>query len=479
MTAFTQPPIILASTSKTRARLLERAGLAFKTESPGLDEAAMREAMGPEDELDPSDVAEVLARGKAEAVADSESYVIGADQVLAFDGAIFSKPADMDAARVQLLALSGQTHQLHTAVALAHKGENGLGSYGSCHAHHALPVARICRALPRRRGSVCPRVGRRLPDRIDRHTALREDRRRLLFDSRAATLAVARCASKRGACAMTKRACVIGWPVKHSRSPVIHGYWLERYGLDGAYGKEAVSPDALGSFLKDLPGRGYVGCNVTLPHKEAALHAAKKTDEAARAIGAANTLWLDAGGTLNAGNTDAYGFMTNLEAASLQWRPASGPAVVLGAGGAARAVLFGLLAAGVPRIVLANRTYEKAETLAAAFGPKVEAIAWEDRASALSGVTLLVNTTSLGMTGQPPLDIDLSALPAHAVVSDIVYVPLETRLLAEAKARGLKTVDGLGMLLHQAVPGFERWFGVRPEVTPDLRARIVATLEEA
>lgn len=275
---------------------------------------------------------------------------------------------------------------------------------------------------------------------------------------------------------MTKRACVIGWPVEHSRSPAIHGYWLERYGLDGAYEKEAVPPQALASFLEDLPGHGYVGCNVTLPHKGAALRAAKKADEAARAIGAANTLWLDAGGTLNATNTDAYGFMTNLQTACPNWVPEAGPAVVLGAGGAARAIVFGLLAAGVPRIALANRTFEKAEALAHAFGPKVEAIAWEDRSAALAGTALLVNTTSLGMTGQPPLDIDLSALPASGVVSDIVYVPLETKLLAEARARGLKAVDGLGMLLHQAVPGFERWFGVRPEVTPDLRARILETL---
>lgn len=277
---------------------------------------------------------------------------------------------------------------------------------------------------------------------------------------------------------MIRRACVIGWPVEHSRSPAIHRYWLERYGLEGAYEKEAVSADDLGAFLQDLSQAGYVGANVTLPHKEAALRAAHSADDAARAIGAANTLWLDEEGNLNAGNTDAYGFMTNLKAEAPDWNPARKHALVLGAGGAARAILFGLLATGAPRIVLANRTREKAEALAHAFGPEVEAIAWDDKTSALAGCTLLVNTTSLGMTGQPPLDIDLSPMPAGGVVSDIVYVPLETPLLAAARARGLAAVDGLGMLLHQAVPGFERWFGVRPAVTPDLRARVLAALGE-
>ncbi len=277
---------------------------------------------------------------------------------------------------------------------------------------------------------------------------------------------------------MTKRACVIGWPVEHSRSPVIHRHWLERYGLEGAYEKEAVRPEDLETFLQALSQAGYVGANVTLPHKEAALRAADIADDAARAIGAANTLWLDTDSNLNASNTDAFGFMTNLEAEAPDWRPARGHALVLGAGGAARAILYGLLAAGVPRIVLANRTREKAEALAHAFGPKVEAIDWDDRTSALAGCRLLVNTTSLGMTGQPPLEIDLSAMPAGGVVSDIVYVPLETPLLGAARERGLATVDGLGMLLHQAVPGFERWFGVRPAVTPELRARVLATLGE-
>jgi len=273
------------------------------------------------------------------------------------------------------------------------------------------------------------------------------------------------------------RACVIGWPVEHSRSPLIHRYWLEQYGIDGAYEKEAVRPEDLAAFVNALAEHGYAGANVTLPHKEAALRLARTADEAAIAIGAANTLWLDADGSLHASNTDAYGFMTNLDTESPQWNEGLGAAMVLGAGGAARAVLHGLIEATDAKIFLANRTQKRAEELAHVFGPRVEVIGWEKRDEALATCGLLVNTTSLGMTGQAPLDIDLAALPQDAAVADIVYNPLLTPLLVAAAKRGNATVDGLGMLLHQAVPGFERWFGVRPEVTPALRAHVVASLE--
>jgi shikimate dehydrogenase len=273
-----------------------------------------------------------------------------------------------------------------------------------------------------------------------------------------------------------RRACVIGWPVEHSRSPLIHRYWLKHYGIDGDYVKEAVRPEELARFLGSLGARGYAGANVTLPHKEAALRAAESADEAAMAIGAANTLWFDPDGTLHASNTDAYGFMTNLEAEAPDWNAGRRPVMLLGAGGAARAILHGLLAAGVSRILLANRTRDRAEDLAEAFGEAVEMVDWADRNRALQGCGLLVNATSLGMTGKEALDVDLAALPNDAVVADIVYSPLETDLLAAARARGNRVVDGLGMLLHQAVPGFERWFGVRPEVTPELRAHVAASL---
>ena len=273
-----------------------------------------------------------------------------------------------------------------------------------------------------------------------------------------------------------QRACVIGWPVEHSRSPLIHRYWLKQYGIDGAYEKEAVQPKDLARFLGSLEAHGYAGANVTLPHKEAALRLSAVADEAARAIGAANTLWLDQAGRLCAGNSDAYGFMTNLTAEAPDWNRGRRPVMVLGAGGAARAILYGLLNEGAARVLIANRTRNRAEGLAQAFGPSVQLVAWEDRHRALAGCGLLVNATSLGMTGRETLDIDLEALPADAVVADIVYSPLETKLLAAARAMGNRVVDGLGMLLHQAVPGFERWFGVRPEVTPELRAHVAAAL---
>jgi shikimate dehydrogenase len=274
------------------------------------------------------------------------------------------------------------------------------------------------------------------------------------------------------------RACVIGWPVEHSRSPLIHRYWLKQYGIDGAYEKEAVRPEDLAGFLGSLKEHGYGGANVTLPHKEAALRLAAVADEAARTIGAANTLWLDGAGRLNASNTDAYGFVTNLNAEAPDWNEGRRPVMVLGAGGAARAILHGLLAEGARRILLANRTRGRAEALAGAFGPAVAVVDWRERDRVLAGCGLLVNATSLGMAGKDPPGLDLASLPPDAVVADIVYTPLKTDLLAAARARGNRTVDGLGMLLYQAVPGFERWFGVRPAVTPALRTHVAASLGE-
>ena len=274
---------------------------------------------------------------------------------------------------------------------------------------------------------------------------------------------------------MTRHAAVIGHPVAHSRSPLIHGYWLKQHGIDGDYGLRDVPPERIEAFLADFAGSGLVGANVTVPHKEAAFRAAVERDPVAAALGAVNTLWLD-GGRLCGANTDVHGFLANLDAAEPEWARALGEVVVLGAGGASRAVVYGLLSRGIDRVVVANRTRARAETLRDQFGPRVLPVDWRDLAGRLDGCRLLVNTTSLGMKGQPPLDIDLSTLSPDALVTDIVYVPLETPLLKAAKARGLATVDGLGMLLHQAVPGFERWFGVRPRVTPELRALAIADL---
>ncbi|SDO85516.1 shikimate dehydrogenase [Afipia sp. GAS231] len=268
-------------------------------------------------------------------------------------------------------------------------------------------------------------------------------------------------------------ACLIGWPAAHSRSPLIHHYWLRTLGIEGGYVIEAVPPDEFGDFVLRLSVRGFVGANVTLPHKERAL-ALSKPDDRARAVGAANTLWFR-DGELRSTNTDVEGFINNLDAGAPGWDSAE-DALVLGAGGASRAVLFGLIERGIKRVHLANRTLERARALADQFGPKVVPVAWESAGDLLPRAGLLVNTTSLGMKGQPALELDTGLLPQNAVVADLVYVPLQTPLLAAAQGRGLKTADGLGMLLHQAVRGFELWFGRRPEVTPELRALVEADL---
>lgn len=273
-----------------------------------------------------------------------------------------------------------------------------------------------------------------------------------------------------------RQAAVIGWPIEHSRSPMIHGYWLRTYGIDGSYIKIAVRPEEVAAFVRSLAERGLVGCNVTLPHKEAVFRAADVREPSAEAVGAANTLWLE-DGRLHAANTDTYGFMRHLEVSAPQWREKDRPALLLGAGGAARGIVYGLLEAGIGEVRVANRTLSRAEEIAHHFGKRVKPVAWSEAEAAASDVGLLVNTTSLGMAKTGPLDFDVMRLPAGATVADIVYVPLETDLLRRAKARGLVGVDGLGMLLHQAVPGFAKWFGVTPEVTDELRDILVADIE--
>ncbi len=273
-----------------------------------------------------------------------------------------------------------------------------------------------------------------------------------------------------------RAACLIGWPAAHSRSPLIHHYWLRTLGIEGGYVIEAVPPDDLRDFVLRLSLRGFVGANVTIPHKENVLELSTP-DERARAIGAANTLWF-ADGELRSTNTDVEGFIGNLDAAAPGWDQAD-EALVLGAGGSARAVVFGLIERGIKRVRLVNRTLSRAQVLAEKFGDTVQPAKWEQIGELLPRAKLLVNTTSLGMHGQSALEIDVGRLPAEAVVADLVYVPLETELLKAAKARGLRTADGLGMLLHQAVRGFELWFGQRPQVTPELRSIVEADLTKA
>jgi shikimate dehydrogenase len=274
----------------------------------------------------------------------------------------------------------------------------------------------------------------------------------------------------------TRAACVIGWPVEHSRSPLIHKHWIKQHGIAGEYRREAVRPEDFAGFVATLSDRGYVGANITLPHKEGALKLSAP-DERAKAVGAANTLWLE-GNRLFSTNTDVEGFLANLDASAPQWDNGLQEALVLGAGGAARAIVHGLLGRGVKNVHVANRSFARAQALRERFGASVHPIRWEEIGGPLSTAGLLVNATSLGMDGHPPLDISIEDLPANAVVADIVYAPLVTPLLAAARKRALCTADGLGMLLHQAVRGFALWFGVTPQVTAELRALVEADLRK-
>ncbi|HEY3158423.1 MAG TPA: shikimate dehydrogenase [Vicinamibacterales bacterium] len=269
---------------------------------------------------------------------------------------------------------------------------------------------------------------------------------------------------------------VMGWPVMHSRSPALHKYFFKQYGLAGTYVPLAIEPDRLEPALRALAPLGFAGCNLTIPHKERALEIVDHVDALARRIGAISCVVVRPDGSLSGTNNDVHGFARNILQQQPDWRADAGPAVVIGAGGGARAVVYSLVDRGAREVRVANRTRARADTLAREFGSAVVPVDWDDRHRALDGAAMLVNTTSQGMAGQPPLDLDLERLPRHALVADIVYIPLETPLLAAARRRGNPAVDGLGMLLHQACIAWQLWFGLDPQVTPELRATIEATL---
>jgi shikimate dehydrogenase len=268
-------------------------------------------------------------------------------------------------------------------------------------------------------------------------------------------------------------AAVIGHPVAHSKSPNVHGYWLRKYGLKGHYIPMDIAPEKLSDLLPRLADLGFVGANVTIPHKEKVMEIADLITDRATLIGAANTLIFRKDGRIHADNTDGYGFIENIRQSVPDWNPKSGPAVVFGAGGASRAVLASLLDVGVPKIMLTNRTRIRAEKLREDFGHRIQVVEWVQAGNVLDEADLVVNTTSLGMTGKPEMRVPLDGLKPGAIVNDLVYAPLRTRLLTTAEERGCHVVDGLGMLLHQAVPGFERWFGKRPEVDDNVRAAVL------
>lgn len=267
---------------------------------------------------------------------------------------------------------------------------------------------------------------------------------------------------------------VIGSPVAHSRSPALHGYWLHKYGIRGHYIPMDVAESDLEAVLQALPKAGFVGCNITIPHKERVLAFADVISDRAALIGAANTLIFRPDGRIHADNTDGYGFIANLREGAPNWRPSLGPAAVIGAGGAARAIVASLLEVGCPEVRISNRTKARADALRTEFGARVVVYDWVQAGNMMEDALTVVNTSSLGMDGKADFHVPLDALSSNAVVTDCVYVPLQTRLLQQAAEIGCTTVDGLGMLLHQAVPGFERWFGHRPEVTAELRAAVLS-----
>jgi shikimate dehydrogenase len=271
------------------------------------------------------------------------------------------------------------------------------------------------------------------------------------------------------------RVCVAGWPIAHSRSPLIHTHWLKTLGIAGRYERAAVAPGEFAAFAEKIGRDDLVGANITIPHKEAAFSACDWVTPTATGLGAVNTLWRS-NGKLCGDNTDVAGFLANMDDQAPGWASGTRCAVLIGAGGAARAILMGLISSGVDRVVVINRTFDRAARVAEQFGGKARPELWDSLPQLLGEADLLVNTSSLGMVCQPALEIDLARLSPQATVADIVYVPLETPLLREARGRGLRSVEGLGMLLHQAAPGFERWFGVRPTVTPELRALIASDI---
>jgi shikimate dehydrogenase len=270
---------------------------------------------------------------------------------------------------------------------------------------------------------------------------------------------------------------VMGWPIAQSRSPILHNYWIDKYKLNGRYVPLAVRPERLADAIRGLPALGFRGCNLTMPHKQYAMTMVDRLTDTAKRIGAVNCIVVDHDGKMSGTNNDGNGYVLSVQEVVPQWKPSAGPIAILGAGGAARAVLVALLERGASEIRLINRSLDKAERLAKELGPAIKPIAWDRRSDAIGDVALLINATNQGMTGNPPLELSLDRLSSSTLVSDLIYVPPETPLLSAAKARGNITINGLGMLLHQARPAFEAWFGVMPEITPDLRAAIMATFK--
>ena len=465
--------LILASQSATRRRILNSVRMSARFMSPQIDEENITKSLSAE-QAAPRDIADTLAEHKALKISRKNpgSWVIGCDQILVFEGEIFGKPASRDALKHSLSRLAGQTHRLITAnviykdckpqwrhIAISHMSMRPMSA-----ADIDAYVAAYWQEVKHAAG------GYHFESTPDLFSAVRGHWFDIMGLSIGPIIGFLNQIDTNNPYQNPKLAAVLGHPIAQSKSPRMHGHWLQKNGISGDYIAIDIPPAHFNDTLNMLFDVGFSGFNVTIPHKEQALAFADHMSPRAQRIGAANTLVKTDSGDIRADNTDGYGFITNLSTQSETWQPKAGPALVLGAGGAARAILTALLDAGVPKIYLSNRTRARADDLAAEISDLIEVIDWQDKEDVLPEVFTVVNSTSLGMTGKAALEFDLTNINPHALVTDLIYAPLETQLLKDARARGCEVVGGIGMLLHQAVPGFEAWFGTRPEVDQELEA---------
>jgi len=469
--------LILASQSTMRRRILNAARIDAQFMSPQIDEENITKSLIAVQAL-PRDIADTLAEHKALKISrkNLDSWVIGCDQILVFEGEVFGKPVSPEALKDTLSRFSGQTHSLVTANVIYKNGKPQWRHVSiSQLSMRIITATEIDTYIEAHWPVVKHSAGgyhfERTPDLFSSVRGNWFDIMGLSIDPILSFLNQ----NQTGSPFQTPRlAAVLGHPVAQSKSPLMHGHWLKKNQVSGDYIAIDIPPMRFNTTVRMLFDVGFSGFNVTIPHKEQALALADDMSSRAHRIGAANTLIKMDSGKISADNTDGYGFMTNLGSQSSTWLPGAGPSLVLGAGGAARAVLVALLDAGVPKIYLCNRTRARAEDLAADISYCIEVIDWEDKQDILPDVFTVVNATSLGMTGKPPLEFDLKNVNPDALVTDLIYAPLETQLLRDARARGCEVVSGIGMLLHQGVPGFDAWFGSWPAVDEELEALVLS-----
>ena len=469
--------LILASQSTMRRRILNAARIDAQFMSPQIDEENITKSLIAVQAL-PRDIADTLAEHKALKISrkNLDSWVIGCDQILVFEGEVFGKPVSTEALKDTLSRFSGQTHSLVTANVIYKNGKPQWRHVSiSQLSMRIITATEIDTYIEAHWPVVKHSAGgyhfERTPDLFSSVRGNWFDIMGLSIDPILSFLNQ----NQTGSPFQTPRlAAVLGHPVAQSKSPLMHGHWLKKNQVSGDYIAIDIPPMRFNTTVRMLFDVGFSGFNVTIPHKVQALAFADDMSSRAHRIGAANTLIKMDSGKISADNTDGYGFMTNLGSQSSTWLPGAGPSLVLGAGGAARAVLVALLDAGVPKIYLCNRTRARAEDLAADISYCIEVIDWEDKQDILPDVFTVVNATSLGMTGKPPLEFDLKNVNPDALVTDLIYAPLETQLLRDARARGCEVVSGIGMLLHQGVPGFDAWFGSWPAVDEELEALVLS-----